>query len=153
MKKIKKIILIIIAFLLIIFGTLFIVAGIANEQIMTQLKQKGISVQGIITDKKGIHTGKYSEYQLEITYTTTEGENITHTFNVDEDDFKHSQKMQEVIVTYVQDKPDWIVLGEEFGYDRRPFYLGIAAFVSGFLILFIVFSAFRIIKSAWNKKS
>jgi hypothetical protein len=153
MNKIKKIILIIIAFFLIIFGTLFIVAGIANEQIMTQLKQNGISVQGIVTDKNMIRTGKYAEYQLLVTYTTAEGEKITHIFNVDEDDFEHSQKMQEINVTYVQDKPDWIVIGEEFNYDRRPLYLGIAAFISGFLILFIVFSAFRIIKHAWNKKS
>jgi len=153
MNKINKIILIIISFILIIFGTLFIVAGIANDQIMSQLEDNGITVKGVVTDKKAIDSGRYTEYNIEVTYLAKDEKTITHVFYVDEDVFEQTQKTNQVTITYVPGRPDWIILGEEFNYDRRPFYLGILAFILGFFLLFIAFSSFKIIKSAWLKKN
>ncbi len=153
MNKIKKLLLIFIAILLIIFATLFIVAGIANEQIISQLRQNGISVQATIIGKEIINSEKYSDHQIKVEYLTTDGDEFTKAIVVNEDNFMNFQRNQEITITYVPDKPDWVVIGESFSYDRRPFYLAITAFVFGFLLLFMAFSSFRIIKILWNKKN
>lgn len=143
----RKTFSIISAILLIIFGILFIVAGIANEQKLNQFKNQGVSTQGIVTEKKTVHSRGTVQYQLEVNYITKQGIEHSRTFYVDEDDFQYAEVMENIPVIYVPEKPDWVVIGENFSYDRRPFYLGIVCFVIGLLILFLVFPPQRLFRS------
>ena len=143
----RKTFLIISAILLIIFGILFIVAGVANEQKLNQFKNQGVSTQGIVTEKKAVHSGETVQYQLEVNYITKQGKEHSRIFYVDESDFQHAEVMENIPVVYVTEKPEWVVIGENFSYDRRPFYLGIVSFLFGLLILFLVFPPQRLFRS------
>jgi len=144
---VRKTFFIISAILLIIFGILFIIAGVANEQKLNQFKNQGVATQGIVTEKKAIHSGKIVQYQLEVNYITKQGKEHSKTFYVDEDDFLHAEVMKNIPVIYVPEKPEWVVIGENFNYDRRHFYLGIVSFLFGLLILFLVFPPQRLFRS------
>jgi len=144
---VRKTFLIISAILLIIFGILFIIAGVANEQKLSQFKKQGVATQGIVTEKKAVHSGETVQYQLEVNYMTKQGIEHSRIFYVDEDDFQHAEVMQNIPVIYVPEKPEWVVIGENFSYDRRPFYLGIVIFLFGLLILFLVFPPQRLFRS------
>ena len=143
----RKTFLIISAILLIIFGILFIVAGVANEQKLNQFKNQGVSTQGIVTEKKAIHSGETVQYQLEVNYITKQGKEYSRIFYVDESDFQHAEVMENIPVIYVPEKPEWVVIGENFSYDLWPFYLGIVSFLFGLLILFLVFPPQRLFRS------
>jgi len=144
---VRKTFLIISAILLIIFGILFIIAGIANEQKLNQFKNQGVGTQGIVTEKKAVHFDKTVQYQLEVNYITKQGKEHSRMFYVDEDDFQHAEVMGNIPVIYVPEKPEWVVIGENFSYDRRPFYLGILSFLFGLLILFLIFPPQRLFRS------
>ena len=143
----RKTFLIISAILLIIFGILFIIAGVANEQKLNQFKNQGVATQGIVNEKKTVHSGNIVQYQLEVKYITEQGKKHSRIFYVDEDDFQHAEVMENIPVIYVPEKPEWVVIGENFSYDRRPFYLGIVSFLFGLLILFLVFPPRRLFRN------
>ena len=151
MKKIGRILFTIVAIVMILFAVLVITAGVANQQKLSQFRDKGITVSGRVTHKQLIKSEPYPIYQIEVAYLKQTGEKLNTIFEVDENDFRNAHINQEISITYVPGKPEWVVIGTEYGYDRRPLYMGIAAFILGVLVLFFIIAPYRMVKKRYKK--
>ena len=113
----------------------FIIAGVANQLKLEDLREKGVVVEGYILglgelrDPKGIRT-----HFLEIKFRQSDRV-VIKKFPVEKNEYLRASQLEKVKITYVPGKSNLSRLGAHFGYNKKPFYLSIA------VLFFIVITA------------